>query len=83
MLFHSFFFAMPRGMWDLSSLTRIEPWPPEMLQWKHAVLTTGQQGKSCYLILISALSCGITQVDTHPGSFIFHSCIVFHCQINP
>ena len=39
------------GMWDLCSLTRIEPWPPAMLQWKHGVLTTGQPGKSCYLII--------------------------------
>ena len=39
-----FFFAVPCGLWNLSSLTRV--WTRAPRQWKHGVLTTGPPGNS-------------------------------------
>ena len=49
-LFFFFFLATPRGMQDLSSLTR-----DQTLQWKRGVLTTGPPGKSQLSTLFNRL----------------------------
>lgn len=36
-----------------------------------------------YLLPRRPHSGDLDKVDTHSGSFIFHSCIIFHCWINP
>ena len=45
----SYLLAEPRGMWDLSSLTR--DWTHAPLQWKCRILTTGPPGDSLICLL--------------------------------
>ena len=67
-----FFFASPHGLWDLSSLTRIELRPR---QWKPRILTTGPPG--CSLLFVD-FSCADGHSDwsemiSYCG-FAFHFC---------
>ena len=48
-----FFFAVLRGLWDLSSLNRDRTFPP--LQWERGVLTTGPPGKSLLALVLDVI----------------------------